>query len=354
MDTTTTVSVDLAKNYFELAISTQAGVIERRERLSRARFLRFFSNYPASTVVMEGCGSAHYWARCLRTQGHQVRLLPAHHVQRYVRGNKTDRADAAALLEAARCAEIRCIPIKSVDQQVVQQLHRLRQQYQRTRTARVNQLRGCLREFGIFIPQGIARGLSAVRAALQCADNELPDLLRPHIGELLQEVDVLKMQIARIERTLRELTQHDPVVHRLLQIPGIGLLGATALRAAVGDITRFATGRELACWLGLTAREHSSGERRRLGSISKRGDPYLRTLLVHGARSALVAAHRTVLAGHSPDRLRAWALRTEQRRGINKATVAFANKLARIVWATWAHERTFNGDWQRSTLLPES
>lgn len=347
---TTTVAVDLAKNHFELAISTQAGHIERRERLNRTRFLRFFSNYPASVVIMEACGSAHYWARCLRAQGHDVRLLPAQHVRGYVRGNKTDRADAAALLEAARCAEIRCVPIKSVDQQALQQLHRLRQRYQRTRTARVNQLRGCLREFGIFIPKGIARGLSAMRAALQSADNELPDVLRPYICEVLEEVRALKAQITRLERTLRELTRHDPVVQRLLEIPGIGLLGASALRASVGTATRFANGRELASWLGLTAREHSSGERRRLGGISKRGDAYLRTLLVHGARSALVAAHRAALAGRTPDRLRAWALKTEQRRGTNKATVALANKLARIVWASWAYERPFNGDWQRPAV----
>jgi transposase len=271
-------------------------------------------------------------------------------VRRYVRGNKTDRADAAALLEAARCAEIRCVPVKSVDQQAVQQLHRLRRQYQRTRTARVNQLRGCLREFGIFIPQGIAKGLSAMRAALQSAENELPDVLRPYVCDVLEEVRALKTQITRLERSLRELTRHDPVVQRLLEIPGIGPLGATALRASVGTITRFANGRELASWLGLTAREHSSGERRRLGGISKRGDAYLRTLLVHGARSALLAARRAAVAGRTPDRLRAWALQTEQRRGTNKATVALANKLARIVWASWAHERVFNGDWQRSRL----
>lgn len=347
---TTTVAVDLAKNRFELAISTRAGLIERRERLSRARFLCFFSNYPASIVVMESCGSAHHWARCLQAQGHQVRLLPAQHVQRYVRGNKTDRADAAALLEAARCAEIRSVPVKSLDQQTLQQLHRLRRQYQRTRTARVNQLRGCLREFGIFIPQGIVRGLSAISAALQAADNHLPDILRPYISDVLEEVRTLKGQIVRIEHCLRELTEQDPVVQRLLHIPGIGLLGSTALRAAIGDITRFRSGRELASWLGLTAREHSSGEKRRLGGISKRGDAYLRTLLVHGARSALLAARRAALAGRPPDRLRAWALKTEQRRGINKATVALANKLARIIWATWAHERAFNGNWQPPTL----
>jgi transposase len=342
----TTVGVDLAKTRFEVVVSDAQCRIQRRERLTRGRFTQFFANHPPSLIVMEACGSAHYWARALQAQGHEVRLLPAQYVRAYVRRNKTDAADAAALIEAARCADIRPVPVKSVDQQLLQQLHRLREQCKNTRTARINLLRGCLREFGINIPVGIERGIQAVREALEIADNGLPDVLRPFVQEVLQEISTLKQRVDHLERTLADLTREDPIVRELLRVPGVGLLIATALRAAVGDIQRFPTGRHLACWLGLTAREHSSGEKRRLGSISKQGDVYLRTLLVHGARSALLATKRAAQAGRPLDRLRTWALQTEQRCGCNKATVALANKLARIIWATWRYQRPFNGNWQ--------
>lgn len=342
----TTVGVDLAKTRLELAVSDGQGKVSRRERLTKARFARFFANLPPSLVVMEACGSSHHWARRLQALGHEVRLLPPQYVRAYVRRNKTDATDAAALLEAVRCSDIRPVPVKTVDQQVLQQLHRVRQQCQQTRTARVNMLRGLLREFGIDIPVGIARGLSAMREALELADNGLPDALRPLIEDTLEEIHSLRGRIQGIEATLRTLADADPIVRELQELPGVGLLIATALRAAIGDIQRFPSGRHLASWLGLTAREHSSGERRRLGGISKRGDVYLRMLLVHGARAALRAAKRAAQAGREQDRLRTWALQTEQRCGMNKATVALANKLARIIWAIWRHERPFNGNWQ--------
>jgi transposase len=341
----TTVGVDLAKNRFELAVADEQFRVARRERLTRARFSQFFGNHPPSLIVMEACGSAHYWARTFQAQGHEVRLLPAQYVRAYVRRNKTDAADAAALIEASRCTEIRPVPIKSIDQQVLQQLHRVREQWKQTRAARINQLRGCLREFGIVIPVGAQRGIVAVRESLECADNALPDALRPFVLELLQEIAELEQRLKGIERMLTQLTRKDQAVRELLKIPGIGLLSATALRAALSDVQRFPSGRHLASWLGVTARERSSGERRRLGAISKRGDVHLRTLLIHGARSVLLAAKQAVKAGRSLDRLRAWALETEQRRGHNKATVALANKMARIVWATWKYQRSFDGNW---------
>jgi transposase len=339
------VGVDLAKNRFELAVADEQLRIGRRERLTRSRFSQFFGNHPPSLIVMEACGSAHYWARTLQAQGHEVRLLPAQYVRAYVRRNKTDAADAAALIEASRCAEIRPVPIKSIDQQVLQQLHRMREQWKHTRMSRINQLRGCLREFGIAIPIGARRGILALREALECADNALPDALRPFVLELLQEIAELEQRLQGAERMLGELTHEDRVVRELLKIPGIGPLSATALRAALSDVQRFPTGRHFASWLGITAREHSSGERRRLGAISKRGDVHLRTLLIHGARSVLLAARQATKAGRSLDRLRTWALETEGRCGHNKATVALANKIARIVWATWKHQRPFESNW---------
>ena len=346
---TTTVGVDLAKSRFELAVADGEYRIQRRARLTRTQFAHFFGNHPPSRVVMEACGSAHHWARTLRAQGHQVRLLPAQYVRAYVKRNKTDAADAGALIEAVRCAEIRPVPVKSIEQQAIQQLHRLRAQCMGTRTARINWLRGALREFGFCIPLGARRGISAVRQALAAAELAVPALLRPGIEDTLAEIAALEERSTRIERELAELTRDDAIVRGLLRIPGIGLLSATALAAAIVDIQRFHSGRHLASWLGLTAREHSSGERRRLGRISKRGDVYLRTLLIHGARAVLNGALSAARRGRPLDRLRAWAVAAAERCGYNKATVALANKLARIVWATWKHQRPFDGNWALRT-----
>jgi transposase len=304
----TTVAVDLAKNVFELAEAGPDWRISQRHRLSRAKFSRFFVNRPPCNVVMEACGSAHYWARCICAAGHQVRLLPAHYVKAYVKRNKTDRADAAALIEAARCADIRAVPIKTVEQQQLQSLHRLRTQWLSTRHRYINALRGTLREFGIMIPLGVNVAKDQIGIALAQPDSGIPDGLRPALAEMLEE------KILRTERDLAALTDSDQRVQQLRDIPGIGLLTSTAIRSSVGDIHRFPSGRHFASWLGLTASERSSAERRRLGRISKQGDVYVRTLLVHEARSALLGAHRAERSGKPLDRLRRWAL------GLRKTT----------------------------------
>lgn len=344
----TTAGVDLAKNVFEIALADERGHIVGRQRLSRARFEPFFANRPTCRVVMEACGSAHHHARRLRSMGHEVVLLPAQYARAYVRRNKTDAADAAALIEAARCADIKSVPIKSVDQQALQQLHRLRSQWMAARTARINFLRGCLREFGVVVPVGAARAIEAVRAALSSPSCEIPQLLHSSLLDLLTEIDSLEQRCHDIDGQLARLNAEDPVVERLLQIPGVGPLTATALRASVVDVQRFPSARHFASWLGLTSREHSSGERRRLGRISKQGDAYLRTLLIHGARAVLLAARSAQRRGKPLDQLRTWALELHERRGHNKTAVALANKLARIVWATWRYERDFSSSTSNS------
>jgi transposase len=341
----TTVAVDLAKNVFELAVTDSKGEIGERLRLSRARFAAFFVQRPACRVLMEACGSAHYWARRIRTYGHCVELLPAQYVRRYVRRSKTDRADAAALIEAARCSEIRPVPVKTLEQQQLLGLHRLRAQWMSTRHRYLNTLRGLLREFGVAIPQGAHLGRAQIARQLQQPSQDLPAALRPLLSEMLADLDQLEQRVDQVERQLASITRADPIVQRLREIPGIGPLTSTALRASVGDIGRFPCARRFASWLGLTPREYSSAERRRLGGISKQGDVYLRTLLVHGARAALLAAHRLQRNGRPPDRLRLWALKCQRQRGHNIATVALANRLARIVWATWKHDRRFDGNW---------
>jgi transposase len=341
----TTVAVDLAKNVFELAVADADWRINGRHRLNRTKFAQFFVNRRPCQVVMEACGGAHHWARKITQSGHQVRLLPAQYVHAYVKRNKTDRADAAALIEAARCADIRPVPVKTIEQQQIQSLHRLRTQWMASRLRCINSLRGILREFGVTIPLGATAAKEQVGQALCETDNDIPAGLRPALSEALEEVRQLEQRILGIERELAAFTRDDETVQRLREIPGIGLLTGTALKATVGNIQRFPSGRHFASWLGLTASERSSAERRRLGAISRKGDIYLRTLLVHGARSALLAAHRAHRAGKPLDRLRRWALECERRTSHNKATVALANRLARIVWATWKHQRPFDGNW---------
>jgi len=343
----TTVAVDLAKNVFEIAIAGADWRITDRHRLKRTKFARFFVQRTPCHVVMEACGSAHYWGRRIAALGHEVRLLPAQYVKKYVKRNKTDRADAAALMEAARCPDMKAVPIKTVEQQQVQSLHRLRTQWMCTRHRYINMLRGTLREFGVFIPLGINSAKAQIGLALAEPGNGVPDGLRPLLTAMLGEIRALEEKILAVERELALLARADERVQRLCAIPGIGLLTSTALRATVGDIHRFPSGRHFSSWLGITASERSSAERRRLGKISKQGDTYLRTLRVHGARSALLAAHRVQRYGHSLTRLQQWALDCEQRCGHNKATLALANRLARIVWATWKYDRTFDPNWSR-------
>ena len=333
----TTIAVDLAKSVFQLTVADGEWRVHSRHRLNRSQMMRFFAERQPCTVIMEACGSAHFWGRWLRTLGFTVRLLPPQYVRAYVRRNKTDRTDADALLEAARCEDLPSVPVKSEQQQALASLHRLRSGWLSTRTARINALRGILRELGVTIPLGARRVPPAVLALLDQPNSPVPPGLRPALADACAEIRELEQRIAHAERLLACLATELPVTERLLSIPGIGLLTATALVASVGDVARFPSARHFASWLGLTPRESSSGAVRRLGGISKRGDRYLRTLLIHGGRSVLTAAHRKP-AG---DQLRAWALGIERTRGRNKAAVALANRLARIAWAVWRHDRNF-------------
>ena len=337
-----TIAIDLATNVFQVACVDHAGAVIQSLRLKRSAFLAFWHNRAPVTVVMEACGSAHFFGRWLTRLGHRVILLPAQYVRPYVRRNKTDASDCLALLEAFRCAHLKPVPIKTEQQQVIQLLHRSRQQWQKTRTARINLARGMLREFGVVVPEGAQRGLTAMRAAL--ADDTLDPRLHVLLTSLLQEIQETEKRVVAMDRQLAQLSQHDPVILKLESLPGIGWITATALCASVGDIHRFAHGRTLSSWLGFTPKEHSSGSSRKLGRMSKRGDVYVRTLLIQGARSVLAAARRAQRAGKRLDRLRTWAIAVADRRGFNKAAVGLANKLARIAWATWKHERTFDAD----------
>jgi transposase len=340
----TTVAVDLAKSVFELAVSDGQGRVTERKRLSREGFAKFFVNREPCRIVMEACGTAHHWARTFQAQGHAVKLLPPQHVRPYVRRNKTDRADAAALLEADRCGDILPVPVKTEGQQALQGLHRVRSGWMATRTARINTVRGLLREFGFDMPQGPAAVMARVPGWLADETVSMPPVLRQALSAVMDEISRLDTRIAELEKQLRQEAKQRPAVQKLMDVPGIGLLIATALIAAVGNMEAFRDGRHLAAWLGLTPKESSSGNRRRLGRISKRGAPYLRTLLIHGARSALNAAAVKRAAGQELTRLQRWAVELAGRVGHNKAATALANKLARISYAVVRQGRTFDGD----------
>lgn len=333
----TTIAVDLAKSVFQVAVSQHPGRVDKQVRLSRARFLSFFTDIEPATVLLEACGSSHHWGRELQRLGHTVRLLPPHDVHRYVRRSKTDQADAKALLEADRNEEIRPVPVKSIDQQTIASLHRLRFAYLAARTARINTVRGLLREFGIAIPQGARYVLPSVRVLIDDPQAPVPTPLRIPLAAACDEISDFQRRAQALEKQLQSMASQMPLTERLMAIPGIGLLTATALVALIGDVRRFRSGRHFASFLGLTPKEHSSGSCRRLGAISKQGDIYLRMLLTHGARSVLRAAK----SKKKPDRLRAWALKVQERRGHNIATVALANKLARIAWVIWAKDLSY-------------
>lgn len=337
----TTIGVDLAKNVFEVAVANGSWRVVGRHRLTRAQLETFLCQQAVAHVVMEACGTAHYWARLAQRQGHRVTLLPAQYVRPYVRRHKTDRTDAEALLEAIRSGGIPPVVVKTIAQQELLAVHRVRAQWMATRTARLNAVRGLLQEHGIVLPRGARTVLATVPALLEDADRALPRQLRAVLALVVEEVRDLERRIHLLDRELAAVATGDPVAQRLLGIPGIGVLTATALIATVGHIHTFRRARRFASWLGLTPRESSSGGHRHLGAITKQGDVYLRCLLTHGARAVLLMAHRAAKSGKPLTRLQQWALTVHTRRGHHKTTIAVANKLAQIIWAVWSRDMAF-------------
>jgi transposase len=333
----TTIAIDLAKSVFEIGISHRPGHIASHHRLSRTELGPFVAAQATATIIMEACSSSHHWARKFQSLGHDVKLLPPLCVRPYVQRSKTDRADVKGMLEAWRNSAIQPVPVKTESQQQLTSLHRIRSAWKATRTMRINSVRGLLREFGIIFPAGASTICGYVQTLIENAETAVPMLLRDLLHQLVLEIRELEVRIKTIEKHLEALADQTPVVERLRSIPGVGLLTATALIGFVGDVQRFPSGRHFACYLGLTPREHSSGMKRRVGRISKQGDVYLRMLLIHGARSVLWAAQ----SKSDPDRFRSWALELQRRRGHNKAAVAVANKMARILWSVWKSGKPF-------------
>jgi len=331
----TTYAVDLASQVFQVHGYDPRGQKVYARRLKRDAFVRWCQQVPAGTCVrMEATGAAHHWGRALQAREVRVELLPPQHVKALVMGNKTDANDADAIYEAGLRPKVRAVTVRTAAQQALQACHRLREGRLRDRTRLVNQIRGMLAEFGLVLPRGAGHVRLQLPGILEDAGNELPDMMRELLAGCLEDLERLNTRIANLDRCLRAVAARSPECQRMLQVEGVGTLTATA---ALGPLTdrRITRARAFAASLGITPREHSSGHQRRLGRITKRGNSYLRTLLIHGARSALYAARRK----HDP-RSR-WMTTLEQRLGTPKAAVALANKNARILWALVHHQQDY-------------
>jgi len=323
----TTVGLDLAKNIFHVVCFDARFKELRKRMLRRHQVLQFFANLPTCCIGLEACASSHYWGRELVKLGHEVKLIPPQHVKPYVSGNKNDYNDARAIAEAATRPRISTVAIKTTEEQDIQALHRIRSQCLRDRTALVNSTRGLLSEYGIIFPKGIASLRKRIPTLLEDTDNGLSTQFRCLLARRYDQLVELDNHIAYYTDSLERLSQEDGACQRLQTIPGFGPIVASAFRGAIGNGRAYRQGRDVAASLGLVPRQHSTGGKNVLLGISKRGDQYLRSLLVHGARAVVVQAAR------KKDRLSTWLNRIVKERGKNKAIVAMANKMARMGWA---------------------
>lgn len=331
----TTIGLDIAKNVFQVHRVDRAGKTVLRKQLKRKEVLAFFANLPAALIGLEACAGAHYWARELIKLGHAARLISPQFVKSYVKGNRNDANDAEAICEAVGRPTMRFVPLKSPEQQDIQMLHRVRQSLVKQRTAVANQTRGLLGEYGIVIGQGLSQIRKRLPEILEDAENGLSAAARAVFSDSYDRLVDLDRQIKGYEDKLQAVYRHSPVCQRLGTIPGVGPITATAMVAALGDGKNFENGRQVAAWLGIVPRQESSGGKPRLLGISKRGDTYLRTLLIHGSRSVVKTA------ATKDDAQSRWINALVKRRNANIATVAVANKNARIIWALLTRDEVY-------------
>ena len=341
----TTYGLDLAKRVFQVHwVEPQTGEVKCKA-LARADVSAFFAGREPGLIAMEACGSAHHWGRVLSRLGHEVRLVAAQFVRPFVKTNKTDAADAEAIWEACQRPQMRFVAVKSEEQQAVLSLHRIRQQFVKVRTMQAHQVRGLLYEFGVVVPKGW-RALLAQAGPILADETRcpVPELVRRELLTQLDGLRALTTRIGELERQIGSWQRRETECQRIAAVPGVGKLTATAVVATVGDARAFRSGREFAAFLGLVPRQSGTGGRVKLLGISKRGDPYLRTLLIHGARTVLNHQSRA-------DRtLDPWLKELLSRRPKNVAIVALANKMARTIWALMAHGRTFDRSWGQSAM----
>ena len=338
MNKITRAGVDIAKSVFHVCATDRHGNILWQAKLSRKNWLTQLDEHlePGSEIGMEACGGSHHWARVLQAKGYRVKLIAAQFVKPYVKGNKNDHLDAAAIAEAMARPNMRFVAVKSTAQQDLQALHRVRSERVCRRTAKVNQIRGLMAEFGIVAPRGIQQLRQAIPCWLEDGENGISGAFRVLLSELQEELIQMDCLVDRCDVHIAKAVKEDPVASRLSQLRGVGPLTASALSIALGDGSAFRNGREFAASVGLVPRQHSTGGRTRLLGISKRGDNYLRTLLIHGARSVLRFAPKW------DDPLSRWLNQMLLRRHRNVVSVALANKTARTAWAMVRYERDYD------------
>lgn len=334
----TTIGIDLAKAVFQIHGVDERGKVAVRKQLKRSEMSSYFANLEPCLIGMEACGSAHHWARKLEGYGHTVKLMAPQFVKPYVKTNKNDMADAEAICEAVSRPNMRYVPAKTVEQQAILSVHRARQGFVKARTAQGNQIRGLLSEFGVVIPQGIRSIMKQMSEILEDGENGLPGTMRNLLERLTENLKEMDRQVNELETQIGLWHRENEASRRLAEIAGIGPITASAMVATVGNAREFKNGRQLAAWMGLVPRQNSSGGKQNLMGISKRGDTYLRTLLIHGARAVIRFAENKA----EPE---SWLRKLMARRNKNVAAVALANKNARIVWALLAKDRMFHPDY---------
>jgi transposase len=331
----TTVGLDIAKSAFHLYAVNKMGRYIKKKQLKRKQVLPYLARLEPCVIAMEACGGANYWAREMKDLGHEVKLIAPQYVKPYVKGNKNDYNDAEAIAEAAQRPTMRFVPIKSVEQQDIQNLHRQRERIKKARTALVNQVRGLLAEYGIVINKGVAAVRKGLPGILEDAENGLTMRGRELFADLLEELRVLDERFKQSEKQIEISNRGNEVCQRLDEILGVGPITASAVYAAAGNGKNFVNGRHFSAWIGLVPGQHSTGGKSTLLGISKRGNAYLRTLFIHGARAVLRhSANKT-------DRFSLWAQALLERRGHNKACVAVANKIARMAWVIMAKGESY-------------
>jgi transposase len=321
----TTVGIDLAKNSFQLHGVDFRGKAILKKKISRQKLLSNIANLPKCKIFMEACGAANYWGREFTALGHEVKLISPQYVKPFVKTNKNDRNDAEAIVEAGVRPSMRFVSIKTTEQQDIQSVHRIRDRLITQRTALANQVRGFLMEYGIFIAKGICKLRKELPVVLE--NSGLSGLMKENVRDLYDELKWLDERVEKMNQRITQVFEQNEVCKKLAQIPGVGKLGATMLATTLGDGKAFKNGRHFSAFSGLVPKQCSSGGREKLLGISKRGDAYLRTLLIHGARAVVT------YAGRKKDKDNVWLNNLVKRVGVNKPTVAWANKIGRRAWA---------------------
>jgi transposase len=340
MNNISLLGIDIAKHFFQLHSIDDQGNVMLKKKLTRDKLVEFIATLPACTIAMEVCGGANFWARKFKKLGYPVKLISPQFVKPFVKTNKNDRNDAEAIAEAASRPSMRFVSTKTVEQQDLQSLHRIRSLLIQERTALSNQIRGLLMEYGIIMARGIHNLNKCLPTIIDDLETELSTLSKNFLHDLYEQINLKTKKINEYEKLIEAVFKQNPACQKIAQIEGVGTLTTTAIIACIGDINNFKNARHLSAYLGLVPRQHSSGGREKLLGISKRGDVYVRYLLIHGARAVVRCVDKKL------DRKSNWINSLKERKGYNIAAVALANKTARTIWAILKNDSNYQLNYQ--------